>query len=289
MNRRDATGALLLSLGLPTISPALAASAAARTRWSAVEAASGGGRLGVALLDTGSGRLTGHRLDERFALCSTFKMLAAALVLARVDRAQESLARRIVYRQADLVTHSPVTAQHTGEPGLPMATLCEATVTQSDNTAGNLILDSFGGPAALTTWLREIGDPVTRLDRRETALNEARAGDPRDTTTPRAMVQTMQKILLGSALSERSRQQLADWLIANQTGDARIRAGVPRDWRVGDKTGTGSNGTANDVAILWPPGRAPLLLAVYLTESRAKPEERSATIAAAAAAAVAAG
>jgi beta-lactamase class A len=150
---------------------------------------------------------------------------------------------------------------------------------QSDNTAGNLILDSFGGPAGLTAWLREIGDPATRLDRRETALNEARAGDPRDTTTPAAMVRTMQKILLGSALSEASRRQLADWLVANRTGDERIRAGVPRDWRVGDKTGTGNNGTANDVAILWPPGRAPLLLAVYLTGSRARPEARNAAIA----------
>lgn len=280
MNRRDATCALLGALGWPLASrPALATTDKLNTRWAAVEAASAGGRLGVALLDTGSGRLSGHRMDERFPLCSTFKMLAAARVLARVDRAQESLSRRIVYPASDLVAHSPVTGQHAGEPGLPLSVLCEATVTQSDNTAGNLILDSFGGPAGLTAWLREIGDPATRLDRRETALNEARAGDPRDTTTPAAMVRTMQKILLGSALSEASRRQLADWLVANRTGDERIRAGVPRDWLVGDKTGTGDNGTANDVAILWPPGRAPLLLAVYLTGSRARPEARNAAIA----------
>lgn len=284
MNRRDAAGALLLPLGLPFLARADTPPPA---RLAAIEAESGG-RLGVAVLDTASGRLAGHRVDERFPLCSTFKMLAAAFVLARVDRGQESLDRRLVFQRADLVTHSPATGQHTGQPGMRMAELCDATVTLSDNTAGNLILDSFGGPAGLTAWLRTLGDKTTRLDRRETALNEAKPGDVRDTTTPAAMAQTMQKILLGQALSPASREQLTAWLIANKTGDQRIRAGLPQNWRVGDKTGSGERGTANDVAIVWPPGRAPLLLAVYLTGSTQKPEARSATIAAVAAAVAAA-
>jgi len=152
-------------------------------------------------------------------------------------------------------------------------------VTLSDNTAGNLMLASFGGPPALTAWLRTLGDGLTRLDRIETALNEATPGDPRDTTTPEAMLATMQRLLLGDALSSAAREQLAAWLLASKTGARRLRAGLPMDWRVGDKTGGGNNGTANDVAIAWPPGRPPILLAVYFTGSTAAEEARNAVIA----------
>lgn len=237
-----------------------------------------GGRLGVAAFDSASGRRIGHRSEERFPMCSTFKFLAAALVLARVDRGEERLDRRIVYSTQDLVTYSPITKDHAGPAGLSVAELCDATMTLSDNTAGNLLLASFGGPAGLTAYARSLGDQTTRLDRIETALNEGLPGDPRDTTSPIAMLGTMQRLLLGNALSAASRERLTGWLIANKTGDKRLRAGMP-GWKVGDKTGTGGNGSANDIAIVWPTGRAPLLVTVYYTGSTISDEARNDVIA----------
>ena len=210
---------------------------------------------------------------------STFKFLAAALVLARVDRGQEQLDRRIVFSDKDLVTYSPVTKDHVGPAGMSVADICAAAVTLSDNTAGNLMLASFGGPAALTAYARSLGDGLTRLDRIETALNEAAPGDPRDTTTPNAMLGDMQRLLVGDALSAESRRHLTQWLLASKTGTKRIRAGLPSDWRVGDKTGGGDNGTTNDIAVAWPPGRAPILVAVYFTGSTMADDARSAVIA----------
>ena len=238
-----------------------------------------GGRLGVAVLDTGDGRRFGLREDERFPLCSTFKLLLAACVLARVDRGEEQLARRIVYGQADLVEYSPASERHVGQPGMSVAELCEAAITLSDNGAANLLLASLGGSAGLTDWLRSTGDDVSRLDRNEPTLNQALPGDPRDTSTPRAMVATLQRLLLGDVLQPASRDQLNAWLAANKTGDKRIRAGLPTGWKVGDKTGTGERGTSNDVAILRPPGRAPILVAAYLTGSPAPAEKRDALLA----------
>ena len=237
-----------------------------------------GGRLGVAILDTAGATPIAHRGDERFPLCSTHKALAAGFVLARVDRGTESLARKVVYAQTDLVTYSPVTERHVGA-GLTMAELCEAALTVSDNTAANLLLDSFGGPLGLTAYLRSLGDGVTRLDRHETALNEATPGDPRDTTTPLAMLDTIRKIVLGPALSTSSRMQLITWLVANQTGDKRLRAGIPAGWRVGDKTGSGEHNATNDIAVIWPPGRAPIIATAYYVESPASEDERNAVLA----------
>ena len=237
-----------------------------------------GGRLGVAIRDTAGAGIVAHRGDERFALCSTFKFAAAAFVLARVDRAEERLDRRIVYGREDLVPYSPVTEARVGGDGMTVGALCDAAVTLSDNTAANLLLDSFGGPDGLTGYLRGLGDGVTRLDRREPALNEAAPGDPRDTTTPVAMLALLRETVLGTALSLPSRAQLAAWLIASRTGDARLRAGVPKTWRVGDKTGTGSNNATNDIAVLWPPGRAPILVAAYYAEARATEAERNAVL-----------
>ena len=222
-----------------------------------------GGRLGVSILDTVGGRRINHRGEQRFALCSTFKPLAAALVLARVDRGEERLDRRIAYKRGDLVAYSPVTERHADAPGMTLAELCHAAVTVSDNTAGNLLLASFGGPPALTAFLRTLGDQATRLDRIEPALNDVPPGDERDTTTPAAILHSLQALLLGDALSAASRAQLIEWLVASTTGSKRLRAGMPVDWRVGDKTGTGQRGATNDVAILWPPARAPLLVAAY--------------------------
>lgn len=292
MQRRTFTTRLAAGLGLaaawqaaaaapaadPTHPTSAAGPAAAEPDWAALEAGVGG-RLGVSVLDTGSGRLTGHRLDERFPMASTFKWLAAAHVLQRVDAGLERLDRRIVYGPEVLLEHSPVTRLHADGSGMTLAALCEATVTVSDNAAANLILQTLGGPAGLTAFVRSLGDAHTRLDRTEPALNEATPGDPRDTTTPRAMAGALQRAVLGDALSPAGRAQLAAWLQATSTGMKRLRAQLPPGWRAGDKTGTGARGTANDVAVFWPPAGAPLVVCAYLTEGAAPLAQRDAAIA----------
>ena len=238
------------------------------------------GRLGVAVLDTLSGERTGRRVDERFPMCRTFKLLATAAILARVDAQRERLDRRINFAASEVVVNSPVTKDRHGGTGMSLAELCEAAMTVSDNTAGNLLLASLGGPAGLTAYARSLGDTVTRLDRIEPELNEAVPGDPRDTTTPGAMLANLDTLALGNALSAKSRDQLVQWLVGNKTGDTRLRAGFPAGWRVGDKTGAGEHGTTNDVGLIWPPDRAPVIVAVYLTGTSATGERRNATLAA---------
>jgi beta-lactamase class A len=237
------------------------------------------GRLGVSILDTDSGFAASHRENERFPMCSTFKALAAAAVLERVDQQRDDLSRRIVFSREDLVPYSPETGKHTGGKGMTLSELCEAAVTLSDNTAGNLLLASIGGPAGLTAFARRLGDTVTRLDRNEPTLNEALPGDPRDTTSPAAMRATLRTLSLGNRLSPSSRDRWLAWLEANQTGGERIRAGLPKGWRVGDKTGTGERGTANDIAIVWPPGRGPIIVTAYLTATTAVAAQRNAALA----------
>ncbi len=212
-------------------------------------------------------------------MCSTFKVLLAGAVLVRVDGGRELLGRRIAYGQVDLIDHSPVTAAHVAEGSLPVETLCAATVRDSDNAAANLLLSALGGPRAVTAFARTLGDDVTRLDRNEPSLNEARPGDPRDTTTPAAMVGTLKKLLLGDTLSADSRLKLEGWMVACTTGRAKLRAGLPVDWIVGDKTGSGQRGTMNDIAILRSPRRAPILVAVYATGSKASWADREAVFA----------
>jgi len=226
-----------------------------------------GGRLGVAVLDTANGKLHGWRGDERFPMCSTFKFLLAAAVLKAVDQGKDRLDRRIPVTKADLVPYAPFAETRLNGTPPTVAELCEAAMTLSDNVAANLLLPGIGNPAGLTAFMRGIGDKTTRLDRNEPTLNTAIPGDPRDTTTPAAMVRSMERILVGDVLRPDSRRQLIDWMVANKTGDKRLRAGLPAGWRVGDKTGTGTNGTANDIAIVWPEGRAPLLVACYLTQT----------------------
>lgn len=239
-----------------------------------------GGRLGVALLDTGSEQRLAHRGSERFPMCSTFKLLAVAAVLARVDAGRDRLDRRVPYGEADLLGYAPVTRRHLGEGGLTIGELAAAAIERSDNTAANLLLAVLGGPAAVTRYVRTLGDPVTRLDRTEPTLNTAVPGDPRDTTTPAAMLDCMNTLLCRKhALSAASRERLTSWLVGCATGAARLRAGFPSGWRVGDKTGAGAHGTTNDVAIAWPPGGAPVLVTAYLTESAAPPKERDAALA----------
>lgn len=276
VTRRAAlVGSLLVGAGLASGAGARAAVGDATDARIGELEARFGGRVGVSALDTGSGRRIEHRADERFPMCSTFKLLAAACVLARVDRGEERLDRRVVFQAADLVTYSPGTEKRVGGDGMTMGEICAAAMTLSDNTAGNLMLASFGGPPALTAYARSLGDKVTRLDRIETALNEGAPGDPRDTTTPAAMLDDLCQLVLGTALSEPSRAQLTTWLLENKTGDRRLRAGFPAGWRVGDKTGTGGNGTAADVAMVWRPERAPLAVAVYWTGTATPFEQRN--------------
>ncbi|OWY30383.1 class A beta-lactamase [Herbaspirillum robiniae] len=237
--------------------------------------ADAGARLGVSIVNTGSGQAWGYRADERFPMCSTFKFLAAAAVLKRVDRGEERLERRIVYGKEILQEYSPTTAKHVGGDGMSISQLCEAAMTLSDNTAANLMLDTMGGPAGLTAFIRTLGDGETRLDRNEPTLNESIPGDPRDTTTPAAMTADLRRIVLGDALNPASRMLITDWLVRNKTGDKRVRAGLPASWKVGDKTGTGDQGSTNTVGVIWPPTGAPLLFAVYLTETRASDTVRN--------------
>ena len=238
-----------------------------------------GGRLGVATLDTGSSRRLEHRAGERFPMCSTFKLLAASAVLHRVDEQKEQLTRFIPYTKADLLEYAPVTKEHVNEGGMTLAALCAAAVAYSDNTAANLLLQTIGGPEGLTRYARSIGDEQTRLDRLEPHLNSAVPGDERDTTTPAAMVGNLRTILLGDALSQSSRQLLESWLAENKTGGEMIRAGLPNDWKIGDKTGRGENGATNDIAIIRPPGKSPIVLAIYFVGSTASPKARQAAVA----------
>jgi beta-lactamase class A len=228
-----------------------------------------GGRVGVELLDTTTGAHVSHRCNERFAMCSTFKWVLVAVVLQLVDSKKLTLSQRIEYSHKDLLEYSPVTRQHVENGTMTLEELAEAALTVSDNTAANLLLDRIGGTTGFNRFLREHGDRVTRLDRNEPTLNMNDSGDPRDTTTPAAMVETMRTLLTTAVLTDSSRKRLLDWMVASQTGVKRLRAGLPKTWRVGDKTGSGMHGAVNDVAIAWPPNRSPVLMAVYLSESTA--------------------
>jgi beta-lactamase class A len=241
-----------------------------------------GGRLGVAAWRRGGGQVLAWRGDERFPFCSTAKVMVAGAVLARAQREPGLLDVRVRYKKSDLVSWSPVTEQHV-DSGLTIAELCAAALQVSDNSACNLLLDRIGGPAAVTAFARRIGDAAFRLDRRETALNAALPGDPRDTTTPRAMARSLEALLLDEALAPDARRRLLDWMFANTTGKERIQAGFPAGWRVADKTGTGAYGTTNDVGIVFPPQGQPVIVAIYYTATQPDAKSDSKTVADAAA------
>lgn len=236
-------------------------------------------RLGVEVLDIESKRKWAYQADQRFPMCSTFKVIASAAFLAKVDSGEDSLSRKVVIDDSDLVSYSPMTITRTGDAGMSMSEICEAALTLSDNTAGNIILESIGGPSGVTQFARDIGDETFRLDRWETELNEAVIGDLRDTTSPAAMTETLQKLLFGNVLSEASKSLLQSWLTDNKTGDAKLRAGLPSAWTVGDKTGGGNNGTMADVAFILVPNRKPIIVSIYMTETTASFDDRNAGIA----------
>jgi beta-lactamase class A len=226
-----------------------------------------GARIGVQLIDPVTGRNASYRATERFAMCSTFKFLLAGMVLHRVDHRLERLNRQVAIPSTGLLPNSPTTSTYAGGT-LDIGALCEAAMTRSDNTAANLLLGTLGGPPALTKFLRSIGDAVTRLDRIETDLNEALPGDPRDTTTPAAMLDDLRRLTMGPVLTPASRRQLAFWLANNTTGTLKLKKGLPATWSIGDKTGAGGHGSNNEVALIWPAGRyprQPLFVTAYIT------------------------
>jgi beta-lactamase class A len=225
------------------------------------------GRLGVGILDTASGELVGHRPDERFAMCSTFKLPLAAEVLRDVDAGRRKLDQFIAFSKDDMVSHAPVTGANLAAGGMTIGELAKATQITSDNPAANLILRELGGPEAVTQRFRLAGDPVTRIDRYEPMMNFVVGDDLRDTTSPAAMAGLIARYLTTEYLSKASKDLLIDWMVETRTGAKRLRAGFPPEWKAGDKTGTGmADGMLdkyNDVAIFWPPGRAPIIVAAY--------------------------
>ncbi|PKV89699.1 class A beta-lactamase [Streptomyces sp. TLI_146] len=219
-----------------------------------------GARLGVYAVNTGDGREVGYRDGERFAYASTFKALAAGAVLRKYSL--KGMTKVVKYSKDDLVTNSPVTEKHV-DTGMTLGELGDAAVRYSDNTAGNLLFDALGGPKGLESALRQTGDAVTRVERREPDLNQWAPGTLRDTSTPRALAQDLRAFVVGDRLGTAERAQLTRWLRTNTTGDALIRAGVPKGWTVGDKTGAGGvYGIRNDIAVVWPPGAAPIVMAI---------------------------
>lgn len=278
----------------PALLPGLSRAAAPLTHLNSsmaeVEKRSGG-RLGVAALDLQTGQRFAWRGDQRFRMCSTFKMPLSAAILRRVDQGRERLDRVIPYGPEVLMGNSNATKQNLGK-GMTVGALCEATIIWSDNAAANLLLDALApkqGPEAMTRFLRAIGDQTTRVDRYEPEMNTGPESDPRDTTTPTAILATWKALLVDDALSPASRKRLTAWVVDNRTGDKRLRAGLPRGWTVGDKTGNNGESITNDIAIAWPPGRKPLLIAAFHDRGSADDDKRSAVLAQVARAIVAGG
>lgn len=246
---------------------------------SALEARSGG-RLGVYVLNTGTGRSFGHRAAERFTMCSTFKLPLAGLVLQAGARGELDIDARRPIMEADRVPFAPVAGPLIGKGDLSLREMAQATQTTSDNICANILMRLLGGPQGVTARLRALGDAETRLDRYEPSMNFAPPGEVRDTTTPRAMAQTMRRLLVDDVLSAAAREELIGWMVATKTGLKRLRAGLPADWRAGDKTGTGladgMTDKVNDIAIFWPPGRGPIIVTAYFDSARASQETQAA-------------
>ncbi|MFE3453934.1 class A beta-lactamase [Nonomuraea sp. NPDC059194] len=278
--RSTALGAIVLTIpllaggALGTAAASAAAVPAVQTQQSA-EASAGKqlraleasfkGRIGAYAIDTATGKTIAYRSGERFPMLSTFKAFVAAAVLHKARTSEPGLMDKVVtWTRADLKPNSPVTEKHVKD-GLSVARLCEAAITLSDNTAGNMLLKQIGGPAGLTAYLRTLKDPISRLDRWETELNDWSPKERRDTTTPASMARDLRALTTGNALHAKDRERLTAWLIATKTGDARIRAGLPKSWTVGDKTGTSSAyGAANDIAVVWPgKSAAPIIMSIY--------------------------
>lgn len=243
-------------------------------------------RIGVAAIDLSTNRRVESRSDERFIMCSTFKVLAVAAVLKRVDEGKEKLDRFVRYGEAQLLSYAPVTREHVKEGGMTLEALCAAAIEMSDNTAANLILEAIGGPEKVTELARTLDDKFTRLDHTEPELNLARPGKDDDTTTPAAMCADLQRLLTSDFLSVASRTKIERWMQQNQTGLKMIRASIPADWKAGDKTGRSGDGATNDIAVLRPPNGGPIFLAIYTVDPKEAQEARDGLVAEVAKAAI---
>jgi beta-lactamase class A len=261
----------------------LLAAAPASLAWPALaEAAPGplkayerrtGGRIGLYAENLETGKKIAWRADERFVMCSTFKASLAACILHRVDRGQEHLERMIPYGQADLFDYAPAAKANLARGAMSVQAMCEAAVELSDNTCANLLLATIGGPEALTRFWRETGDTVSRLDHNEPMLNRSPPRDPRDTTTPQAMAGNLRRFVLGQVLEPGSRERLTDWMLGCQTGANRLRAGLPKAWMVGDKTGNNGKDAAGDIAVAWQGPGQPVLIAAYTQGGAPRPAD----------------
>jgi beta-lactamase class A len=257
MNRRDVlTGALAL------LAPRSFAQGAPFTAIADYER-NGGGRIGLHAENLRTGATLVWRAHERFVMCSTFKASLAACVLAEVDRGRARLDEPIAYGRADLLEYAPVAEQNVDKGALSVGEMCRAAVELSDNTCANALLARVGGPPALTAFWRSIGDDVSRLDHNEPELNRSPPGDPHDTTTPAAMAATLRRLVLGDVLSPDSRERLTRWMLDCKTGENRLRAGLPKDWRVGDKTGNNGKDACGDIAVAWPRQGGAILICAY--------------------------
>jgi beta-lactamase class A len=245
-----------------------------------------GGRIGIAAVDVARNKRVEYHAQARFLMCSTFKVLAVSAVLKRVDEKKETLDRFVPYGEAQLLAYAPVTREHVKEGGMTLEALCGAAIEQSDNTAANLLLEVIGGPKGVTETARALGDNFTRLDRKEPELNEAIEGDERDTTTAAAMCRDLERLFTSDFLSAPSRARLESWMQANKTGAGLIRASVPADWKIGDKTGRSGKGATNDIAILRPPSGGPVFLTIYTIDPGDSEEGRQKLVADAAKAAL---
>ena len=227
-----------------------------------------GGHVGFAMLDMGSGKVTGIHTQRRFPMMSTFKSLACASLLFEVDNNQHSLDDTVIVKEAALVSYSPIISKLVGKT-VTLQQVCEASVLWSDNTAANMVLEKIGGPAGFTTFMRQLGDKVTRLDRIEPELNQTLAGDLRDTTSPEAIVTSLAELIFGQTLSVSSREQLENWMLNSKNTGKLFRSSLPAGWRIADKTGYGENGSRGITAIVWPPAQSPKIIALYFTQTRA--------------------
>ncbi len=268
IDRRQILSLAVAAAVAGTLAPAARAASAERTLKAIHKRI--GGRLGVHILDSQSGRRIAYDDNSRYAMASTFKLMLAAALLWQVDKNAFTLEHELPISRDDLLTTSPdVEAKlKTGATSMTVRDLCAAIVVSSDNAAANVLLKGIGGPAGFTTFMRSIGDEKTRLDRTEPDLNANLPGDPRDTTTPRAMVDSMLRVFTQDLITVRSRALLIDWMSNARTGLERVRAGIPKSWQVGDKSGTGMSGAVNDLALAWPPERRPILIAVYMSDSK---------------------
>ncbi|MGY0561182.1 class A beta-lactamase [Luteimonas sp. A277] len=262
---------LITSVATTALMASPVGAAAATRRFDAAERLQalevGYARLGVCFLDTATGEVSGNRMDEHFAMCSTFKLALVAAYLREADRGRMDLDEILTYSEADLLPWAPVTRENLAKGGMSISALAQAAQELSDGVAANLLVKRLGGPAAVTAKFREMGDTVTRLDRYEPDLGLVLSADLRDTTSPLAMAQLVRRITTGDTLQRGSRERLLGWMENTKTGAMRIRAGLPAEWRSGNKTGTGrTEGTTNkcnDIAITFPPGRSPIIIAAY--------------------------